>query len=69
MDVVYLLEKHLGGKANIEFLPMQPDDVKKSYADIDKSIKLLDYKPSINIDVGVEIFVGWYKKYRAELND
>ena len=37
MDIVHLLEKGLGKKAKIEFKPMQPGDVEKTYADIKKS--------------------------------
>ena len=29
MDMISLLEEYLGKKANLEFLPMQPGDVKK----------------------------------------
>ena len=37
MDMIKLIEKELGKKALINFKPMQPGDVKESYADIDDS--------------------------------
>ena len=42
---------------------MQPGDVFESFADIDKSIKLLDYAPNTDIINGIPQFIDWYKKY------
>ena len=44
---------------------MQPGDVKKTNANIDKSKKLLGYMPTINVDLGVEKFINWYKDYHS----
>ena len=63
LDVIKLIEKELNIKANIEFLPMQPGDVEKTYSDIKKTNKMLDYRPSTNIDVGIKKFIDWYKDY------
>ena len=63
MDVVHLIEENLGKKAIINFQPMQPGDVKESFADIEKSTKLLGYKPTTNVDVGIGNFINWYKCY------
>ena len=54
MDVVSLIEDNLGKKAKIEFMPMQPGDVPESFADIDKSIEMLGYKPITNVGVGIK---------------
>ena len=61
MDMVHLIEENLGKKAKIDFQPMQPGDVRESYADIGKSVEMLEYKPITNIDVGIEQFIEWYK--------
>jgi len=61
MDVIHLIEKHLENKAIIDFLPMQPGDVKESFADIEKSIDMLGYKPKVNVDVGIKSFIDWYE--------
>jgi len=37
--------------------------VPASFADIDSSIEKLGYKPTTNIDVGIEKFIKWYKSY------
>jgi UDP-glucuronate 4-epimerase len=66
MDVVHLIEENLGKKAEIKFLPMQPGDVAESFADIDKSLEMLRYKPTTNVDVGINKFVEWYNEYHCD---
>jgi len=63
MDVISRIEELLGKKAEINFLGMQPGDVKKTFADIEKSKKLLDYLPETKVHRGIENFIKWYKKY------
>ena len=63
MDVVHLIEENLGKKAEIDFQPMQPGDVPESFADIDKSVEILGYKPTTNVDIGVRNFLQWYNNY------
>lgn len=63
LDFVETLEKHLGVKAEKEFLPMQPGDVKVTYADVDDLTETTGFKPTTSIDEGLEKFVAWYKEY------
>ena len=63
MDVVALIEKNLEKKAKIDFQSMQAGDVKETFADIDKSVEILGYKPTTNVDIGIKIFVNWYNLY------
>ena len=63
MKVVEILEAECGKKAEIDFQPMQPGDVRQSFADIDAISADLGYKPTTSIDVGVPNFVKWYKDY------
>jgi len=65
MDMIALLEKELGQKAIINFQPMQPGDVKESFADIKYSEEKLGFKPTTSIEKGIPKFVEWYKKYYA----
>lgn len=67
MYVISLIEKYIGKKAKINFLPMQPGDVIESYADIDKSAEMLNYRPTININVGIKNFVKWYLIFNKSL--
>ena len=63
MDVVALIEKNLEKKAKIDFQSMQAGDVKETFADIDKSVEILGYKPTTNVDIGIKNFVNWYNLY------
>ena len=65
LDVIKLIESNLNKKATLNFLPMQPGDVKESFADIDYTINKLNFNPKVNVDLGVENFIKWYKKYNA----
>ncbi|ERT69940.1 MULTISPECIES: GDP-mannose 4,6-dehydratase [Cetobacterium] len=58
--MVQTIEKYLGKEAVIERLPMQPGDVKRTYASIDKAKELLGYKPTTKFDDGIDKFVKWY---------
>ena len=63
MDFIHLIEKELNIKAIIDFKPMQPGDMKETYADISKSLNLLNYYPTTDIKEGISNFVDWYKNY------
>ncbi len=63
MYFIKCIEKELGQKAKIKFLPIQPGDVPKTNADIKKSTKMLGFKPKIQIEQGIENFMAWYKDY------
>jgi len=63
MDMIDLLEKEIGKKAEIKFLPMQMGDVPESFADIKLSEEKLDYSPKISINIGIPRLIGWYKNY------
>ena len=65
MKVVEILEHELGKKAEIDFQPIQPGDVRQSFADIDAISKDLGYAPTTSIDVGVPKFIKWYKDYHG----
>ncbi len=63
MDMIGIIENSLGIKAIIDLQPIQPGDVPESFADIDKSTEMLNYKPSIDINEGIPRFIEWYKNY------
>ena len=63
MKVVGLLEEAIGRKAEIEYLPMQPGDVPRTYADISAIVRDLGYAPTTTVEVGVPAFVDWYRAY------
>jgi UDP-glucuronate 4-epimerase len=61
-DLIVEIEKALGKKAIKEYLPPQPGDVERTYADINKAIKDLSYQPSTSIQVGLKQFVAWLRR-------
>ena len=63
IDYISAIEKSLGIKAIKEYLPMQPGDVKKTFANIDKAGESLGFVPSTSIEEGVKKFVDWYIEY------
>ncbi len=63
MDYIDALEKVLGKKAKINFLPLQSGDVLDTYANVDDLEEKFDYKPSTSVIKGVTNFVKWYKDY------
>lgn len=69
VDLIYmisLLEQSLGKKAIQEPLPMQMGEVLETCADIEKSQRLLNYRPSVTLEDGISRFVEWYRRLRLE---
>jgi UDP-glucuronate 4-epimerase len=63
LHLIELLEQFLGKKAILEMLPMQAGEVVETYADIEKSERLLNYHPTVSIEEGLARFVDWFKDY------
>ncbi len=63
LDFIKEIEKATGKKAQMNMMPIQAGDVLKSYADIEKSRKMLGYEPQTTVKEGVPKFVSWYRKY------
>lgn len=60
MKFVELIEKNLGKKAEINFMPMQMGDVKATVADVSKARKELGFDPKVKIEEGIKIFCDWF---------
>jgi UDP-glucuronate 4-epimerase len=65
MRLIEVLENALGRKAEVRFEPMQPGDVKETFADISAIQRDVGFVPSTTIDEGVPRFVAWYRDYHA----
>lgn len=63
MNVINLIEKGLNKTAEIEYKPLQPGDALETHANIDHSIKKLNFQPSVSIDKGILLFIDWFKEY------
>ena len=58
-NMIGTLENALGKEAIKEFLPPQPGDVERTFADISKARNELDYDPVFDFKKGIEEFVRW----------
>ncbi|MHA6195182.1 NAD-dependent epimerase [Pseudomonas wadenswilerensis] len=60
LDYVALLEKHLGRKAEIELLPLQPGDVLDTCADAADLAAATGFTPQVTLDDGLGRFAAWF---------
>jgi UDP-glucuronate 4-epimerase len=65
MRFIGVLEAALGRKAEIRFAPMQPGDVRATFADIAASTRDFGFEPRVPIDEGLPRFVAWYREYHG----
>ena len=63
LDFISEIEKAIGKKAKYNFMPIQPGDVKKTWADISELKNDFGYNPSTPIEIGIPKFVEWFKKF------
>jgi len=62
---VAILERECGRKAKIQPMPMQPGDVRETFADIESATRDLGFHPRTPIDEGLPRFVAWYRDYHG----
>jgi len=63
MDYISALEKALDQKAVLDLMPMQDGDVPATEADVSALGEDFGYRPSIQVDEGIQRFVDWYRAY------
>ena len=63
LDYIAALEKALGKKAKLEMKPMQPGDVKATYADTAELRRAVGFAPSTPLETGLARFAQWFKSY------
>ncbi|UCE33990.1 MAG: GDP-mannose 4,6-dehydratase [Deltaproteobacteria bacterium] len=63
MKLIEIIEEELGIVAKKKFLPLQPGDVPETYADIEKTKRLLGFSPKTSIRSGIRSFLSWYRRY------
>ncbi|HEX8262922.1 MAG TPA: NAD-dependent epimerase [Allosphingosinicella sp.] len=63
--MIGLIERACGREADKRLLPMQPGDVRDTYADISAIQRDLGFQPTTSIDEGVPRFVEWYRGYHG----
>ena len=63
MDFVSAIEKACGRKAEKNILPKQLGDVSTTFANIEKAKADFGYDPKTKIEVGIPVFVDWYRNF------
>ena len=63
LDYIATLERVLGKKAIVEMKPMQPGDVKATYADTSALNKAVGFAPSTPLESGLARFAEWFRSY------
>ncbi len=62
-NLIVLIESILGKKAKVKKLPIQPGDVSRTYADVSKAKRFLNWEPKVKIEEGLAKAVEWYIHY------
>jgi UDP-glucuronate 4-epimerase len=63
LDYIAALETALGKKAKLEMKPMQPGDVKATYADTTALKEAVGFAPSTPLASGLQRFATWFRQY------
>ncbi|MFQ5943675.1 MAG: NAD-dependent epimerase/dehydratase family protein [Anaerolineales bacterium] len=69
MEVIHRIEALLEKDARPEFLDPAPADIPTTWADISKAERLLDWRPHIGLDEGLNACVRWYLEQRDWAKD
>jgi UDP-glucuronate 4-epimerase len=65
LDYIGLLERAFGKKAQLEMRPMQPGDVKATYADTTRLQQAVGFAPTTPLEAGLERFAQWFRSYHG----
>ena len=63
--LIALIEAACGKTAIRQMMPMQPGDVRETFADISAIERDLGFRPTTSITEGVPRFVSWFKDYHG----
>ncbi len=64
-QLIDMLEKCLGKKSILQYLPANKADMQTNWADISKAKLLLDWEPTVDLEEGINRTVDWYIKERS----
>jgi len=63
--MIGILEQAIGRQAVRNLMPMQPGDVRDTFADISAIQRDLGFEPTTTIEQGIPAFVEWYRAYHG----
>ena len=66
-ELIATIEDVTGKKARIDQQPEQPGDVPRTFADISKAKRLLNYQPKTKLKDGLKNFYEWFLKNKEVL--
>lgn len=66
LDFIGLIEELSGIKLNKEFVDEQLGDVAETFASIDAIKDLVDFRPAIDLKVGLLNTIEWFKEYHKD---
>jgi UDP-glucuronate 4-epimerase len=65
LDYIAAMERAFGKEAKLQLQPMQPGDVKATYADTSALRAAVGFAPSTPLDVGLARFAEWFVAYQG----
>jgi UDP-glucuronate 4-epimerase len=68
IDFIAILERILGVKAKLHFLPMQPGDMVATCADTNRLKEWVDFAPATELEDGLAHFGKWFVDWTANRN-
>jgi UDP-glucuronate 4-epimerase len=63
-ELVQMMEKAIGKKAQVEYLPRHPADMLANWAQVEKARRLLGWEAQVDIQEGISRLVDWYRGER-----
>ena len=64
-QLIALIAAALGAKPVIRVAPPRAGDVRRTWADLEKSQRVLGYRPGIALETGITEFVSWFRESRS----
>ncbi len=65
LDMIAILERVLGRKAELEMLPAQPGEVPITFADTSALEQDFGYRPRTTLEAGLTKFADWFRRYHG----
>ena len=59
----------IGKEAVIDYKPFHPADIMATWANIEKAKRLLNWRPQVSFEAGVQALVDWYQANRDWTKD
>ena len=64
MDIIRMIEERLNKKADIDPRETAPADMPATWADINKAEELLNWRPEVSLEKGLDAAISWYLQER-----